>query len=100
MLHPGQFLRRLVDEKLDRVLITQPVAAGHGVVEMILETVVVLDDASGATLGGDGVAAHRVDLGDQGDTQVRIRLRNGDGGAQSRTSGPDDNNIRSDRFHG
>ena len=100
MLHPDQFLRRLVNEKVDRILITQPVAAGHGVVEVVIETVVVLDDAGGATLGRDGVAAHRVDLGDQGDTQVGVRLRNGDGGAQPRTSGPDNNNIRSDRFHG
>jgi hypothetical protein len=53
------------DEEVDDVLLAQPVAAGHGVVEVRLQAVVRLRHRGGAALGRDGVAAHRVDLGDQ-----------------------------------
>ena len=40
MLELQQLLGRLVDEGLDRVLVAQPVAAGDGVVGVLVEAVV------------------------------------------------------------
>ena len=83
----------------DGILVAQPVAAAHGVVEVMLEAVVGLDDAGRAALGRAGVAAHRVDLGDQRDAQLRVGLRERDGGAQSRAARADDRYVRLDRLH-
>ena len=65
----GQLDRCLLDEVLDDILLAEPVAAAHGVVEVIVETVVRALDTRRTTLGRHGVAAHRVDLGDQSDFQ-------------------------------
>ena len=40
VLQPQQLARRLVDERLDRVLVAQPVAAGDRVVRVLVEAVV------------------------------------------------------------
>ena len=62
MLQLHQFKRGGIDEKLDRLLITEPIAAGHGVVKVIVETVVVLDHAGCAAFGCHGVTAHGIDF--------------------------------------
>ena len=67
VLQAQQLLGRFLDEGLDRVLIAQPVAAGDGVVGVLVEAVVGRIDAGGAALGRDRVAAHRVHLGDDRD---------------------------------
>ncbi|MNS91104.1 hypothetical protein D3C72_1251810 [compost metagenome] len=89
----------VVDEVLDHVLLTQPVATGDGVVEVVFEGVVITDDACGATFGGHGVAAHRIDLGNQGDFQLRVGFCNGDCGTQATATGTDDGNIGLDNIH-
>ena len=77
MLQSQQLLRCFVDERLDGVLIAQPVAAGYRVVDVLFEAVVCRDDSRGATLGGDGVTPHRVDLRHHRDRQPGIGLCNG-----------------------
>ena len=71
---------------LDSVLVAQPVTAGNGVVCVFLESVVLARDGRRATLCGDGVAAHRVHLGDDRHTQARIRFGDRDRGAQTATA--------------
>ena len=53
VLEPEQLLRRLLDERLDGVLVAQPVPAGDGVVSMLLEGVTGPDDCGGPSLGRD-----------------------------------------------
>ena len=89
----------VVDEVLDYVLLTQPVTTGDGVVEVVFQGVVITDDACGATFGGHCVAAHRIDLGNQGDFQLRVGFCNGDCGTQATATGTDDGNIGLDNIH-
>src|SRR4051812_11247947 len=79
MLHLRELERSRVDEQLDRVLVTQPVAAGDRVVEVKIHAVVVLDHPGGAAFGGNRMAAHGIDLGKQRHLERRIGLggRNG-----------------------
>ena len=81
------------DEILDDVLLAQPVAAADGVVEMRVQTVMGLPTPAGPTLRADGVAAHRVDLGEQRDAQRRIGLGRGDRRPQPGAPGADDGDI-------
>jgi hypothetical protein len=99
VLQLDEFPGRLVDEVLDGVLVAQPVAATDGVVEVLLQTVVGLDHTGGATLSRTSVAAHRVDLRDQRDAQLRIGLYKCNCSAQPRASGSDYGHICLDRFH-
>ena len=99
MLQLDHFVGGVVDEVLDHVLLTQPVATGDGVVEVVFEGVVITDDACGATFGGHCVAAHRIDLGNQGDFQLRVGFCNGDCGTQATATGTDDGNIGLDNIH-
>ena len=89
MLEPEQFAWRLVDERLDCVLVAQPVAAGDGVVGVLVETVVIGGDTGCAALGGHRVAAHRIDLRNDRHPQPRIGLGYRDGGAQTGAAAPD-----------
>ena len=63
------------DERLDGVLVAQPVAAGDGVVDVLVEGVALGDHAGGTALGRHRVAAHRVDLRDDGHVESRVRSR-------------------------
>ena len=99
MLHLQQLERSRVDEQLDRVLVAQPVAAGDGVVEMIVQAVVVLDHAGSAALGGHRVAAHRIDLREQRDPQRRIGLDRRDRSAQAGAAGADNDDVGRDHVH-
>ena len=65
MLHLRQLERSCLDEQLHGILVAQPIAAGHGVVEMIIEAVIVLDHAGCAALGRHRMAAHGVDFRDE-----------------------------------
>lgn len=64
MLQLDHLVGGIVDEVVDHVLLTQPVATGYGVVEVVFEGVIITDDTGGTAFCGHGVAAHRVDLGD------------------------------------
>ena len=99
VLQLQQFQRRGVDEQLDGILVAEPVAAGDGVVEMVVQAVVVLDDAGRAAFGGHGVAAHRIDLGDQRKREGRIGLGDRDGGAQAGAAGAHDRDVDFNHVH-
>ncbi|MNE32999.1 hypothetical protein D3C80_1266390 [compost metagenome] len=62
MLKLGHFARAVVDEMVDHVLFTQPIATGNGVVEVVVEAIVILSDGGGASFSGHRMAAHRVDF--------------------------------------
>ena len=88
VLELQQLARCLVDEHLDGVLVAEPVAAGDRVVDVLVEAVVRRDRPRGAALGGDAVAAHRVDLGHHRHVERRIGLRHRDGSTQAGGSPP------------
>ena len=75
---------RFFDKCLHRVLIAHPVAAGDGVVGVLIQAVVGFDDGGGTALGRDGVAPHGIHFGDYGRAKAGIHLRHGDGRAQAR----------------
>ena len=99
MFELGQFDRCLLDEVLDDILLAQPVAAAHGVVEMIIEAVIRTLDPSRATLRRHGVAAHRIDLRDQRDLQRRIGFGHRNGCTQTGSPSPHDDYICFVDFH-
>ena len=74
VLHLHHLFVGMGDEVLDHVLLAQPVAAAHGIVEMVVQAVVGPRHRGGPAFRGHGVAAHRVDLGNQRDLQRRIRF--------------------------
>jgi hypothetical protein len=99
VLELGQLLGAVGDEVLDHVLLAQPVAATHRVVEVVLEAVGRELDPRRAAFGRDRMAAHRVDLRDQRDLQRRIGLCNGDRCPQACPATADDHHIRLVYFH-
>src|SRR5438105_2368593 len=84
---------RLVYEQLDGILVRQPVGAGDGVVAVLVQGVARFGNGSRAALGGDGVAAHGVDLGDESDTQTRVLFADCDGGPQAGAAAAHDEDI-------
>jgi hypothetical protein len=99
VLEPEHLLGRLADEGLHRVLVAEPVAAGHGVVGVLVQAVLGLDDGGGASLGRDRVAAHGIDLGDDADAQPRIGLGHGDRRAQARSATAHDEHVAAEEIH-
>ncbi len=99
VLQLQQFLGRLVDEVFDAILVGEPVATAHGIVEVHVEAVIRLDHAGGSAFRGAGMAAHRVDLGDQRNAKFGGGLGEGDGGSQTGTPCAYDCNIGRDGFH-
>ena len=41
MFHLGQFAGRFLDKQINRILVAQPIATGNGIVEMVVEAVIV-----------------------------------------------------------
>ncbi|EXI86819.1 MAG: hypothetical protein AW12_02116 [Candidatus Accumulibacter sp. BA-94] len=78
VLELRQLLGTVGDEVLHHVLLAEPVTAVHGIVEVILEAVARLLHPRRTALGGDGMAAHRIDLRHQRNLQRGIRLGDGD----------------------
>ena len=62
VLKSQELLRRFSYKGLDGILIAEPVAAGDCVVTMVVERVVGLSHTGSAAFGGNGVAAHGIDL--------------------------------------
>ena len=83
VLELREFARGLADKSLYRILIAEPIAARDGVIGVIVQAVIGTHDAGRPTLGGDSMAAHGIDLGDDRDSESGIGFRDGDGGAQS-----------------
>jgi hypothetical protein len=86
-------------EVVDDVLLAEPVAAGHRIVEMILPTVVGQRDRRGAAFGRHGVAAHRINLGDERNPKRGIGLRRCDRRAQTCATRTNDRDVRVEDFH-
>ena len=99
VLELEKFLGRFFYEGFDGVLIAEPVAAGDGVVGVLVERVVGFDDAGGAAFGGDGVAPHGIDLGDDGDFEIGIEFGYSNGGAEASTTTSDQENVVGRNVH-
>ena len=80
-----KFLWGFFDEGFHGVLIAQPIAARNRVIGMLIEAVIGLDHARGATLGGNRVAAHGINFGNDGNAELGIDFSCGDSGPQSCT---------------
>ena len=79
VLQPQHLVRGFLDERFHRILVREPVGTRNGVVRMGIQAIASLDDRCRAAFRRDGVAAHRVDLGDHGNAEVGVRLGRGDG---------------------
>src|SRR6266496_2236559 len=86
-------VRRLVAEHLDRVLVAQVVRALDRVEGVLLGIVLrgVAERSVDATLGRAGVAADRVDLGEESDVGTCVESL--DRGAHSCAAGTDDQHV-------
>ena len=99
MLELDHLGRAAADEELDDVLLAEPVAAVHRVVEVVVERIVRLDHARRPAFRRDRVAAHGQDFRDESDRQRRVRLGGGDGGTQARSARPYDEDIGIETIH-
>ena len=95
-----QLQGRFLYEGLNRILIAEPIAAGNRVVRVLVLAVVGLGYTGGSALGGNGVAAHGIDLGNDGDAELGIDFRRGDRRAKSRTASTYQKNVVRRSFHG
>ena len=100
VLQAEQLLGCFPDEGLHGVLVAQPVAAGDGVVGVLVEAVVRPDHPGGAPLGRDRVAAHGVDLRHNRNTEFGIDFGGGNCGAQASASATYEKNVMRPYFHG
>src|SRR5205809_1095828 len=81
VLEADDFLRAPGHEELDRVLVGEEVGSLDRVQGVELEGIVIAEHGRGPTLRGHRMTPHGIDLRDEGDRQLRIRSRGGDGGA-------------------
>ena len=91
---------RLIDERLDSVLVAQPVGAGHRVVGVRLQAVLSLDYRRRPPFGRHRVAPHGVNLRDDGDIQVGSGLGRGYAGAEAGAAAADDKQVTGITRHG
>ena len=84
---------------LFRSLIAQPIAPRNSVVRMLIQAVAGLDDCRRATFGRDGVAAHRIDLGNDGDAEAGEGVSHGDRRAQACTASTHHQDVAGERVH-
>src|SRR5436190_2184428 len=85
--------RRFFYEDFDGILVAEPIAAGDGVVSVVIQCVSRFDYSGSATLGRNCVATHRVNLGDHGHAEIGIGLGHGNGRPQAGTAPSDQKNI-------
>ena len=93
MLKLEELARSLLHKRLDRVLVTEPVAAGDGVVGVLFERVVCSDRAGCAALGRDCVAPHGVDLRNHRHAEMGIGLGNSDRRPQTGRTAADEQHV-------
>ncbi|NIG62958.1 MAG: hypothetical protein G5663_06990 [Serratia symbiotica] len=68
----------MMHEMVDYILLTQPIAASEGIMEVVINGIVILSDSSGIPFGGDRMmAAHRVNFRDQCDFKLEVGFRYG-----------------------
>src|SRR5207253_4457972 len=94
------FLRAPGHEELDCVLVGEEVGSLDRVQGVELEGIVIAEHGRGPTLRGHRMTPHGIDLRDEGDRQLRIRFRGGDGGAKTRRPSTDDDDVEGGPFHG
>jgi hypothetical protein len=99
MFQSQHFLGAVLNKVLDYILVSQPVGAGDGVIEMVFEGIVGLDNPGGTSLGGNSMAAHGVDFRNQGNIQLWVSFGSGNGGTQASSTGTDNKNICIDLIH-
>src|SRR5262249_21827187 len=78
-----EFLGRFAGKGLNRVLVTEPVATGDGVIGVLVKAVVRFGYTGCAALRGHSMATHGVDLGDDRDLEAGIGLSHRDGSAET-----------------
>ena len=88
-----ELARSLLHKRLDRVLVTEPVAARDGVVGVLVERVVCSDRAGCAALGRDCVAPHGVDLRNHRHAEMGIGLGNSDRRPQTGRTAADEQHV-------
>ena len=93
MLEAQQFFGGFLDEGLHGVLVAEPVAAGNGVVGVLVETVTRFNDTRCAAFRRNRVAPHGVDLGDHGDVEFGIDFGDSDGCPEARPATSDQENV-------
>ena len=93
MLEPQQFFRRFFHENFDGILVAQPVAAGDGVVGVVIQRIPTFDYPRSSAFGRNRVAAHRVNLRDHGHTEFGIGLGYGNRGSKAGAAAADQKNI-------
>jgi hypothetical protein len=99
VLELNHLRRAAADEKFDHILLAQPVAAVNGVVEVVVERVILTDHARRAALRGNRVAAHRQDFRNECDGERGIRLSGRDGRAQTGAARSDYQDICIEMVH-
>jgi hypothetical protein len=99
MFQANHLLGAMGHEVVDHILVAQPLSAGHGVVEMMLQAVMALRHAGRPSFRRHGVAAHGIDLGHQHDIQRRIRLGGGDRSAEPGAACADNGDVHHHDLH-
>src|SRR5207302_10821583 len=99
VLESQQLFGGFLHEGFHGILIAQPVPTGNRVVGMIGQGVAGFDYRSSAALGGNGVAAHRVNLGDHSDIEAGIHLRDSNRGAETGPAATDNENVVGRNVH-
>ena len=99
VLQLDQFGRGFADEILDHVLLAQPVAAVHGVIEMGFKRIVRLDDAGRAAFRRHRMAAHRQHFRNQRDGERGVGFGRRDGGSQPRAARADNEDVGFKNLH-
>ena len=99
VFHLHHLFVRVGYEVFDDILLAQPVAAADGIVEMVVQAVVGPRHRGSPAFRGYGVAAHRVDLGNQCNFQLRIGLGNRDRRPQTCATRANNRYVRLEYFH-
>jgi len=91
-------LRSFRHERLHGVLVGEIVAPPDGVERVEVQAIVGPEGRSGATLRGNRVAPHGIDLRHQGDAELRGDFRGGDGSPKPGRPAPHDDDVVLDRL--
>src|SRR5207253_3872407 len=93
VLQPQQLFWRLFYENFDGILVAEPVAARDSVVSVVIQCVSRFDYRGSATLGRNGVATHRVNLGDDRYAETGASLGHSNGSSKAGPTAADQKNV-------